>query len=124
MKLLRYGEPGSEKSGLLDDKGQIRDLSAAVGDIGPVSCRLPGCRDCGVSSRLTAGGSKRDAPRSSLRRYRQVHRGRPELLRPRDRIEPAHSEGARPLFKGRQLLLGPNDNVMLPENSVEVRLGS
>ena len=33
MKLLRYGESGSEKPGLLDSQGKIRDLSAVVGDI-------------------------------------------------------------------------------------------
>ncbi len=33
MKLLRYGEKGAEKPGLLDVNGQIRDLSAHVPDI-------------------------------------------------------------------------------------------
>jgi len=33
MKLLRYGEKGSEKPGLLDDDKQIRDLSGHVPDI-------------------------------------------------------------------------------------------
>ncbi|MBA4492398.1 ureidoglycolate lyase [Paracoccus sp. S1E-3] len=33
MKLLRYGPMGQEKPGLLDDQGQIRDLSAHVDDI-------------------------------------------------------------------------------------------
>jgi hypothetical protein len=33
MKLLRYGEPGAEKPGMLDGEGNIRDLSGAVGDI-------------------------------------------------------------------------------------------
>ena len=33
MKLLRYGEIGQEKPGILDDKGKIRDLSGAVNDI-------------------------------------------------------------------------------------------
>jgi 2-keto-4-pentenoate hydratase/2-oxohepta-3-ene-1,7-dioic acid hydratase in catechol pathway len=33
MKLLRYGEIGQEKPGILDDKGKIRDLSGAVSDI-------------------------------------------------------------------------------------------
>jgi hypothetical protein len=32
MKLLRYGARGSEKPGLLDETGVIRDLSAALGD--------------------------------------------------------------------------------------------
>ncbi|HYG90966.1 MAG TPA: ureidoglycolate lyase [Azospirillum sp.] len=33
MKLLRYGPKGSEKPGLLDREGRIRDLSALVDDI-------------------------------------------------------------------------------------------
>ena len=33
MKLLRYGDAGSEKPGLMDGQGQIRDLSAHVADI-------------------------------------------------------------------------------------------
>ncbi|CAN7204398.1 fumarylacetoacetate hydrolase family protein [Mesorhizobium amorphae] len=33
MKLLRYGEVGSERPGLLDAEGTIRDLSAYVADI-------------------------------------------------------------------------------------------
>lgn len=35
MKLVRYGNPGKEKPGLIDDNGQLRDLSALVKDIGP-----------------------------------------------------------------------------------------
>ncbi len=33
MKLLRYGQPGAEKPGVLDGEGRIRDLSAHVADI-------------------------------------------------------------------------------------------
>jgi 2-keto-4-pentenoate hydratase/2-oxohepta-3-ene-1,7-dioic acid hydratase in catechol pathway len=33
MKLLRYGQPGQEKPGLLDADGEIRDLSAVIGDL-------------------------------------------------------------------------------------------
>ena len=33
MKLLRYGAAGTEKPGLLDAEGQVRDLSAIVSDI-------------------------------------------------------------------------------------------
>lgn len=33
MKLLRYGEPGQEKPGVIDDNGLIRDLSAVINDI-------------------------------------------------------------------------------------------
>ena len=47
MKFLRYGGVGKEKPGLLDDKGQIRDLSQYVSDFNPhtlcdheLMCRL------------------------------------------------------------------------------------
>lgn len=35
MKLVRYGRPGKEKPGLIDEDGKLRDLSAIVADIGP-----------------------------------------------------------------------------------------
>ena len=35
MKLLRFGELGSEKPGILDSEGQIRDLSSIIQDISP-----------------------------------------------------------------------------------------
>ena len=35
MKLLRYGEVGAEKPGMLDKQGDIRDLSTIVSDISP-----------------------------------------------------------------------------------------
>ena len=33
VKLLRYGPPGQEKPGLLDDQGRVRDLSGLVPDV-------------------------------------------------------------------------------------------
>ena len=33
MKLVRYGRPGKEKPGLLDDEGRLRDLSGVIADI-------------------------------------------------------------------------------------------
>ena len=35
MKLVRYGNPGKEKPGLIDAEGKLRDLSAIIKDIGP-----------------------------------------------------------------------------------------
>ena len=37
MRLVRYGEVGAEKPGILDDQGSIRDLSSIVGDISPAA---------------------------------------------------------------------------------------
>ncbi|MBS0428063.1 MAG: fumarylacetoacetate hydrolase family protein [Proteobacteria bacterium] len=34
MKLVRYGNPGKEKPGLIDAEGKLRDLSGVVADIG------------------------------------------------------------------------------------------
>ena len=33
MKLVRYGRPGKEKPGMLDEEGRLRDLSGVVADI-------------------------------------------------------------------------------------------
>ena len=35
MKLVRYGQPGKEKPGLIDAQGRLRDLSGVVADITP-----------------------------------------------------------------------------------------
>ena len=35
MKLVRYGRPGHEKPGLIDQDGKLRDLSDIIDDIGP-----------------------------------------------------------------------------------------
>ncbi|BFO57123.1 fumarylacetoacetate hydrolase family protein [Acidovorax sacchari] len=35
MKLVRYGQPGQEKPGLVDAEGRIRDLSGHVSDVDP-----------------------------------------------------------------------------------------
>ncbi len=35
MKLVRYGRPGHEKPGLIDQEGKLRDLSDIIDDIGP-----------------------------------------------------------------------------------------
>jgi len=40
MKLCRYGAKGSEKPGLIDAKGQLRDLSSVISDLTPDTVRL------------------------------------------------------------------------------------
>ena len=44
MKLLRYGAPGSEKPGLLDASGRVRDLSGVVPDIAGDTLRPAGLK--------------------------------------------------------------------------------
>jgi len=45
MKLVRYGERGAEKPGMIDAEGRLRDLSAHVADIaGPVLADLSALR--------------------------------------------------------------------------------
>jgi 2,4-diketo-3-deoxy-L-fuconate hydrolase len=66
MKLLRYGEPGVEKPGLLDTSGRVRDLSHVVPDIaGPVLQRagLQALRDLDVDSLPVVEGT----PQQDLR---------------------------------------------------------
>ena len=51
MKLLRYGPKGQEKPGLMDDSGQIRDLSGIVKDIdGKVLSDLSAIRAAKIES--------------------------------------------------------------------------
>ncbi|HZV65541.1 MAG TPA: fumarylacetoacetate hydrolase family protein, partial [Telluria sp.] len=37
MKLVRYGRPGKEKPGMLDEEGRLRALSGVLDDIGPAA---------------------------------------------------------------------------------------
>lgn len=41
MKLVRFGNPGSEKPGLIDGQGVLRDISAVVPDITPETLARP-----------------------------------------------------------------------------------
>ncbi|SHM25974.1 fumarylacetoacetate hydrolase family protein [Roseibium suaedae] len=63
MKLLRYGEKGAEKPGLLDDEGKIRDLSGVVPDIaGDVLTRLDELKSVDVSKLPVVEGNPRLGP--------------------------------------------------------------
>ena len=35
MKLVRYGNPGKEKPGMIDAEGKLRDLSKVIADVSP-----------------------------------------------------------------------------------------
>ena len=67
------------------------------------SCRPPSCRSWRRSIRRAARGRGQPAPRRAGGEGRQVHRHRPQLLRPCGRIEPADPAGAGRLHQGDQL---------------------
>ncbi|WP_180900382.1 fumarylacetoacetate hydrolase family protein [Martelella soudanensis] len=63
MKLLRYGDPGREKPGVLDSEGRIRDLGGIVGDIGPALLAAPeSLADLDIESLPLVDGSPRLGP--------------------------------------------------------------
>lgn len=65
MKLLRYGEKGQEKPGLLDAQGQIRDLSGHIDDIAGQAITAEGLatlRNIDPSSLTVVNGSPRLGP--------------------------------------------------------------
>jgi ureidoglycolate lyase len=65
MKLLRYGDKGAEKPGLLDKDGAIRDLSGLVRDIDPEALApgsLKRIAESDWSSLPRVGGSPRIGP--------------------------------------------------------------
>lgn len=128
MKLVRYGQPGAEKPGLLDADGVLRDLSGVVPDIGAAQ----------LSRQALAALSKLDT--STLPRVS----GDPRIGCPVAQIgkfvaiglnyfDHAEEVGApipqEPVIfmKATSCIQGPNDPVMLPEGSQksdwEVELG-
>ena len=42
MKLCRYGEPGQERPGLVDNDSQLRDLSGCVSEIDAATLSIKG----------------------------------------------------------------------------------
>lgn len=128
MKLVRYGNPGKEKPGLIDAQGTLRDLSKVVPDIGPAqldaavlaklakldTAKLPavrgtprmGCPVAGVGKFVAIGLNYAD------------HAAESGAAIPKEPIV---------FMKATTCIQGPNDPVMLPKGSVksdwEVELG-
>jgi 2,4-diketo-3-deoxy-L-fuconate hydrolase len=128
LKLIRYGRPGEEKPGLLDDRGVIRDLSAVIDDWKPanlgraVLARVAAIRPEELP--LVNGQPRLGIPVTGTGKFIAVGMNysdhAAELNRPIPR-EPT-------LFmKAISCLSGPSDDVMLPRNSAksdwEVELG-
>lgn len=128
MKLLRYGERGSEKPGLLDADGNIRDLSGVISDIGPESLSprsLGRIRGLDANALPVVDGSPRIGPCLTgpgkflcIGLNYSDHAAEAGLPVPEEPI----------LFmKANTSVCGPNDGIIIPRDSAktdwEVELG-
>ena len=128
MKLVRYGQPGQEKPGLLDAQGQLRDLSGVVADIGPGQlgdAALQALRQLDASALPAVNGAPRlGSPLTGTRKFIAIglnyadHAAESNLPIPAEPVV---------FMKATSCIQGPNDAVMLPRGSVktdwEVELG-
>jgi 2,4-didehydro-3-deoxy-L-rhamnonate hydrolase len=128
MKLLRYGPKGSEKPGLLDAEGKIRDLSSHVADItgaqlSPASLKALAAIDPATLP-VVEGSPRYGVPVNGVSKFIAVglnfadHAAESNLPIPAEPV----------LFtKAVSCLTGPNDPVMIPRGSEktdwEVELG-
>ncbi|KMO12884.1 ureidoglycolate lyase [Methylobacterium platani] len=128
MKLLRYGPAGQEKPGLLDAEGRIRDLSGHLADLGPDALgreALARLKAIDPASLPAVDGSARlGTPVANVGKFIAIglnfadHAAESNLPVPKEPIV---------FTKAISSLSGPNDDVMLPKDSVksdwEVELG-
>ncbi|MES0864302.1 fumarylacetoacetate hydrolase family protein [Ruegeria sp. SCPT10] len=128
MKLLRYGPVGAEKPGLLDNHGQIRDLSNVVEDIaGEV------LSDMSLEALRTIVPANLPIVESNQRIGPCVGRVGKFLCIGLNYADHAAESGLElpeePVifFKANSAIAGPNDDVVIPRGSVktdwEVELG-
>ncbi|CUH69416.1 Ureidoglycolate lyase [Thalassovita autumnalis] len=128
MKLLRYGAPGAEKPGLLDQDGALRDLSGVISDVAGEALSdesLAKLRDLDPATLPLVDGDPRLGPCVG-----QVGKFICIGLNYADHA--AESGMALPeepviFFKATLAICGPNDDVEIPRTSVksdwEVELG-
>jgi 2,4-diketo-3-deoxy-L-fuconate hydrolase len=128
MKLVRYGNPGKEKPGLIDVDGKLRDLSAVLGDIGPdqlSDTALAKLRKLKTDKLpLVKGTPRLGSPVSGVGKFIAIglnyadHAAEAGLPIPAEPIV---------FMKATTCIQGPNDPVMLPKGSKksdwEVELG-
>ncbi len=128
MKLVRYGNPGKEKPGLVDDDGRIRDLSAVVPDIGPQQLSQAGLARIRKANPaklpLVRGTPRYGCPVSGVGKFVAIglnyadHAAESGAPIPKEPVV---------FLKATSCIQGPNDPVMLPRGSVktdwEVELG-
>jgi 2-keto-4-pentenoate hydratase/2-oxohepta-3-ene-1,7-dioic acid hydratase in catechol pathway len=128
MKLVRYGEAGKEKPGLIDAAGKLRSLSAVIKDIGPEQlgdAALAKLRNIDTAKLpLVKGSPRMGSPVSGVGKFIAIglnyadHAAESGLPIPAEPIV---------FMKATTCIQGPNDPVMLPKGSKktdwEVELG-
>ena len=128
MKLLRYGPVGTEKPGLLDADGRIRDLSMYIKDLDGSQLSTSALATLAkldpTSLPLVSGTPRLGVPIASVGKFIAIglnfadHAAESNLPIPKEPIV---------FTKTTSSLTGPNDEVMLPQESVksdwEVELG-
>ncbi|OGA95322.1 MAG: 2-hydroxyhepta-2,4-diene-1,7-dioate isomerase [Burkholderiales bacterium RIFCSPHIGHO2_12_FULL_61_11] len=128
MKLVRYGNPGKEKPGLIDADGRLRDLSAVISDIGAgqlSDVALARLRKLNTDKLPLVRGSPRlGCPVGGVGKFIAIglnyadHAAESGLPIPAEPVV---------FMKATSCIQGPNDPVMLPKGSVktdwEVELG-
>jgi 2-keto-4-pentenoate hydratase/2-oxohepta-3-ene-1,7-dioic acid hydratase in catechol pathway len=116
MKLLRYGEPGAEKPGILDPQGVIRDLSGVVKDIagevlGPEG--LKRIKDLDLGSLPAVKGRPRlGPPIATVAKFLGIG------LNYRDHAEETGMpipEAPIVFAKATSCIVGPNDPILIPK---------
>jgi len=128
MKLVRYGEPGAEKPGLIDADGTLRDLSAHVGDIAGVTLSdagLAALRALDPASLPAVAGTPRMGPCvGAIGKFMCIGLNYSDHAAEAGMAIPEHPI----LFmKANSAVVGPNDDVSMPRGSQttdwEVELG-
>ncbi|PSH67279.1 MULTISPECIES: fumarylacetoacetate hydrolase family protein [Phyllobacterium] len=127
MKLLRYGPAGQEKPGLVDKDGQVRDLSAHVKDIAGEAISPEGLKKLAAIDAASL-------PLVNVTRYGPCVAGTGKFICiGLNYSDHAAETGAKvppePIIfmKATSAIVGPNDNVEIPRESLktdwEVELG-
>ena len=121
MKLVRYGQKGAEKPGLIDKSGQLRDLSAHVRDLdgeaySPATLRKLAAIDP-ASLRTVEGNPRLGAPVTGISKFVAI--GLNYSDHAKETGNPIPSE---PIFflKANTSLCGPNDPVEKPRGSTKL----
>jgi 2-keto-4-pentenoate hydratase/2-oxohepta-3-ene-1,7-dioic acid hydratase in catechol pathway len=128
MKLVRYGNPGREKPGLIDAEGRVRDLSGVVPDLGPEqlgATALARLRKLNPAKLpLVRGKPRFGCPVAQVGKFIAIglnyadHAAESGVPIPKEPVV---------FMKATSCIQGPNDPVMLPRGSVktdwEVELG-